>query len=35
VRRLVRSVVILAVAVLLIPYVIAPLYRFIKAICAV
>jgi monofunctional biosynthetic peptidoglycan transglycosylase len=32
VRRLVRSVVILAVAVLLIPYVIAPLYRFINPV---
>ena len=31
-RRLVRGVVILAVAVLLVPYVIAPLYRFINPV---
>jgi monofunctional biosynthetic peptidoglycan transglycosylase len=32
VRRLVRSVLILAVAILLIPYVIAPLYRFVDPV---
>ena len=31
-RRLVRSLIVLAVAVLLIPYVIAPLYRFVEPV---